>query len=436
MEKLKKNIGNIFWKRAKKVIPSGNSLLSKHPNLYLPELWPTYYKKAKGCFVYSLDNKKYIDICMMGVGTNILGYSYEPVDNVVKKIINTGNMSTLNPPEEIYLSEELIKINPWASMCRFARTGAEANAIAIRIARAYSKKDNIAVCGYHGWHDWYLALNLKSKKQMEKLLLKNLKTQGVAKSLKKTIYSFNYNDFEAAKKLIKSKNIGTIIMEVSRNYSPENDFLKKIRNMCNKHKVVLIFDECSSGFRETLGGLHKKFKVNPDLCMYGKALGNGYAITAIVGKKNIMLNSKNSFISSTFWSERIGFGAAIKTIKEMKRIKSYEYISKMGRYIKSEWKKLATKHKLEITVSGLDALPAFTFKKNHQFFKTYITFEMLKKNYLCTTNIFVSIAHKKKIVDDYLKHLDQLFFQISKNKNNLNKLYKGKISSATFDRLN
>ena len=217
---------------------------------------------------------------------------------------------------------------------------------------------------------------------MEKLLLKNLKTQGVAKSLKKTIYSFNYNDFEAAKKLIKSKNIGTIIMEVSRNYSPENDFLKKIRNMCNKHKVVLIFDECSSGFRETLGGLHKKFKVNPDLCMYGKALGNGYAITAIVGKKNIMLNSKNSFISSTFWSERIGFGAAIKTIKEMKRIKSYEYISKMGRYIKSEWKKLATKHKLEITVSGLDALPAFTFKKNHQFFKTYITFEMLKNKYI------------------------------------------------------
>ena len=388
MEKLKKNIGNIFWKRAKKVIPSGNSLLSKHPNLYLPELWPTYYKKAKGCFVYSLDNKKYIDICMMGVGTNILGYSYAPVDNVVKKIINTGNMSTLNPPEEIYLSEELIKINPWASMCRFARTGAEANAIAIRIARAYSKKDNIAVCGYHGWHDWYLALNLKSKKQMEKLLLKNLKTQGVAKSLKKTIYSFNYNDFEAAKKLIKSKNIGTIIMEVSRNYSPENDFLKKIRNMCNKHKVVLIFDECSSGFRETLGGLHKKFKVNPDLCMYGKALGNGYAITAIVGKKNIMLNSKNSFISSTFWSERIGFGAAIKTIKEMKRIKSYEYISKMGRYIKSEWKKLATKHKLEITVSGLDALPAFTFKKHHQFFKTYITFEMLKK-IICVQQIYL-----------------------------------------------
>ena len=436
MEKIKKNIGKIFWKRAKKVIPSGNSLLSKNPNMYHPDLWPTYFKKARGCEIYSLNNKKYIDMCMMGVGTNILGYSYKPVDDVVKKIVDSGNMSTLNPVEEVYLSEELIKINPWAGMCRFARTGAEANAIAIRIARAFTKKDNIAVCGYHGWHDWYLALNLKSKKDMKKLILKNLKTNGVAKSLQDTIFTFNYNDYSKVEYLIKKKKIGTIIMEVSRNYDPKNNFLKKIRKICTKKKVVLIFDECSSGFRESLGGLHKKFKINPDMCMYGKALGNGYAITAIVGKKNIMLSSKNSFISSTFWSERIGFAAALKTIKEMRKLKSYDLISKMGRYIKKEWIKLAQKYDLEIEVSGIDALPNFRFKKSHQLLKTFITHEMLKKNYLCTTNIFVSTAHSKKIVNEYLNNLEKVFYKISINKKNLKRLYKGKISASTFDRLN
>ncbi|MDC0417219.1 aminotransferase class III-fold pyridoxal phosphate-dependent enzyme [Candidatus Pelagibacter sp.] len=436
MENIKKHIGKKLWIRAKKVIPSGNSLLSKNPNLYHSELWPTYYKKAKGCEIYSMDNKKFIDVSMMGVGTNILGYSYKPVDDAVLKVIKNSNMSTLNPVEEIYLSEELLKLNPWAGMCRFARTGGEANAIAIRIARAYTKKENVAVCGYHGWHDWYLALNLRSKKQIEKLLLKNLKTEGVAKSLKNSIYTFEYNDVEKVKYLIDKKNVGTIMMEVSRNYYPKNNFLKEIRILCNKNRVILIFDECSSGFRENLGGLHRKFKVNPDMCMYGKALGNGYAITSIVGKKKIMLSSKNSFISSTFWSERIGFVAGLKTISEMRKKKSYKYITKMGRYIKKSWLKLAKKNHLEIEISGIDALPNFKFKKNHQFLRSFITHEMLKDRYLATTNIYVSLAHTKKIIDNYLNKLDKIFLKISLNKKNLKKIYKGKVASSTFDRLN
>ena len=149
-----------------------------------------------------------------------------------------------------------------------------------------------------------------------------------------------------------------------------------------------------------------------------------------------MLSSKNSFISSTFWSERIGFAAALKTIKEMRKLKSYDLISKMGRYIKKEWIKLAQKYDLEIEVSGIDALPNFRFKKSHQLLKTFITHEMLKKNYLCTTNIFVSTAHSKKIVNEYLNNLEKVFYKISINKKNLKRLYKGKISASTFDRLN
>ena len=273
-KKLKKNKGYKFWNEAKKYIPTGNSLLSKNPDLYLPDLWPTYYKKTKGCIITGIDGKKYFDLCQMGVGTNILGYSYKSVDDAVKKTVDLGNLSTLNCVEEIKLAKKLVAINPWADMCKFARTGGEANAIAVRISRAYTKKDNIAICGYHGWHDWYLALNINSKKKSEKLLLKNLKSEGVPNRLKNTIHTFEYNDFNKVKMLIEKKNIGTIIMEVSNNYSPKNNFLKRIREITKKKKIVLIFDECSSGFRETLGGLHKKFRVYPDMCMYGKALGN------------------------------------------------------------------------------------------------------------------------------------------------------------------
>ena len=438
MEKIKfnkKNRGYKLWNDAKKYIPTGNSLLSKNPDLYLPNLWPTYYKKAKGCTITGVDGKNYIDMCMMGVGTNILGYSYKPIDNAVKNAVNNGNLSTLNCVEEIELAKKLIEINPWADMCKFARTGGEANSIAIRIARAFTKKDNIAICGYHGWHDWYLALNMKSKEKLQKILLKNLKTDGVPKSLKDTIYTFEYNDFKKVKHLVKKKKIGTIIMEVSKNYSPKNNFLKKIRDITKKNKIVLIFDECSSGFRETLGGLHKKFKVFPDICMYGKALGNGYAITAIVGKKKIMMSSKKTFISSTFWTERIGFVAGLKTISEMKRLKAYKIITKKGKYIKKKWALLAKKFNLDITISGIDALPNFNFNENHQILKTFITNEMLKKNILCTTNIFVSTAHSKKKIDLYLKNLSIVFDKISKCKN-IKKIYQGKISDYKFDRLN
>ena len=157
-----------LYKRAKKIIPGGNMLLSKKPELFLPDGWPAYYLKTKGCEIWDLDHNKFFDLSLMGVGTNILGYSNKKVDLAVNKIIKTGNLSTLNCKEEVVLAEQLIKIHPWADMVKFARTGGEANAIAIRIARAASGKDNVAFCGYHGWHDWYLATNIKSKKNLKR----------------------------------------------------------------------------------------------------------------------------------------------------------------------------------------------------------------------------------------------------------------------------
>ena len=187
-----KNSGEKLWERAKKVIPGGNMLISKRPEEFLPQKWPCYYKKTKGCFVWDLDNKKYIDFSLMGVGTNILGYSNIDVDNAVKEVIKQGNLSTLNCTEEVALAEKLVSMHPWSDKVKFTRSGGEANALAVRIARAATGKDKILVCGYHGWHDWYLASNLSNKKNLDKLLLPGIIPLGVPKNLKGTTFTFNY----------------------------------------------------------------------------------------------------------------------------------------------------------------------------------------------------------------------------------------------------
>ena len=197
----------------------------------------------------------------MGVGTNILGYSHPDIDAAVIDVIATGNMSTLNAPEEVILAEKLLEINPWAGGVRFARSGGEANAIAIRIARALADKDGVAVCGYHGWHDWYLSANLGEDDSLAGHLLPGLSTVGVPKSLRGVVHPFAYNDLESLIKLINDKNIGVIKMEVMRSEEPKGNFLQNVRQLCDKNGIVLVFDECTSGFRETFGGLHSKYDV-------------------------------------------------------------------------------------------------------------------------------------------------------------------------------
>ena len=328
--------GQKLWKRAKNIIPGGNMLLSKRSEMFLPDKWPSYFSKSKGCEVWDLDDNKFIDMTIMGVGTNTLGYGHPEVDEAVLKNINNGNMSTLNCPEEVQLAEKLIDMHSWAEMVRFARSGGEANAIAIRIARAASGKDNVAVCGYHGWHDWYLSANLSGDDNLESHLLPGLMPNGVPKNLQGTVFPFLYNDFESLKSIVDSNDIGVIKMEVTRNSGPEDNFLKKVRDLADSKNIVLIFDECTSGFRETFGGIHMKFDVEPDMAMFGKTMGNGYGITAVVGKKEIMESAQASFISSTFWTERIGPTAALKTLEVMENIQSWKIITDIGKSIRSK----------------------------------------------------------------------------------------------------
>ena len=431
--------GQKLWKRAKNIIPGGNMLLSKRSEMFLPDKWPSYFSKSKGCEVWDLDDNKFIDMTIMGVGTNTLGYGHPEVDEAVLKNINNGNMSTLNCPEEVQLAEKLVDMHSWAEMVRFARSGGEANAIAIRIARAASGKDNVAVCGYHGWHDWYLSANLSGDDNLENHLLPGLMPNGVPKNLQGTVFPFLYNDFESLKSIVDSNDIGVIKMEVTRNTGPEDNFLKKVRDLADSKNIVLIFDECTSGFRETFGGIHMKFDVEPDMAMFGKTMGNGYGITAVVGKKEIMESAQASFISSTFWTERIGPTAALKTLEVMENIQSWNIITDIGKSIREKLKDLAFANDLDITFSGIPALTTFSFNSDNDLeYKTLITQEMLKKNFLATNAIYTCINHTPNVIDDFILALEPIFKDIKECENgkDVKKLLEGPTCHSGFKRLN
>jgi len=433
--------GQKLYKRAKRVIPGGNMLLSKRPEMFLPEKWPSYFSESKGCKVWDLDGKEYTDMSIMGIGTNTLGYGHPEVDEAVIKTVQDGNMSTFNCPEEVYLAEKLVELHPWADMVRFARTGGEINSIAIRIARAATGRDKVAICGYHGWHDWYLSTNLNNDKNLDGHLLPGLQPNGVPRGLIGTTLPFNYNDIEQLEQLVKDNKgeIAAIKMEVSRNKGPKDNYLQKVRDLATENNIILIFDECTSGFRETFGGLHKKYDVEPDLAIFAKALGNGYAISACIGRQEFMQAAQQTFISSTFWTERIGPTAALKTLEVMERERSWEAITKIGNGISSQWQSLANKYELDISTWGLPALSGYTFNSpNALAYKTLITQEMLKKGYLAANSVYVCTEHKQEVVDGYFAELDSIFLIIKECEEGLDvsTLLEGPLCHSGFTRLN
>tara|TARA_R110002033_G_scaffold68146_1_gene119348 strand:+ start:5450 stop:6760 length:1311 start_codon:yes stop_codon:yes gene_type:complete len=435
-----KGTGQELYKKAKTLIPGGTMLLSKRPEMFLPEHWPSYFSKAKGCQVWDLDGNKFTDMSIMGIGTNTLGYGYQAVDDAVMDVVRKGNMSTFSCPEEVYLAEKLVEINPWADMVRFARTGGEANSIAIRIARAASGKDKVAICGYHGWHDWYLSANHNKGDGLSNHLLAGLSPKGVPKNLKDTVYPFHYNNYEELLDIVTKNDIGVIKMEVVRNFGPEDNFLQKVRDLATSKNIVLIFDECTSGFRETFGGIYKKYNVEPDIAMYGKTIGNGYALTAVVGRKSVMESAQNTFISSTFWTERIGPTAALKTLEVMEELKSWDIITEQGTKMQKGWRDLAKKNDINITVNGIPSLSTYAFdSENAISYKTYVTQEMLKKGFLASTNFYACIAHTDDKIAAYLDALEDVYHTISqceKGNKSINELLNGPVCHSGFKRLN
>ena len=430
--------GQELYKRAKKIIPGGTQLLSKRPEMFLPNHWPAYYQKAHGIELTTLDGVKMKDFSYMGIGSCILGYKDEDVNRAVHSAIDRGNMATLNCPNEVKLTELLLKIHPWAHMARYARTGGESVAVAIRIARASSKKDKIAFCGYHGWHDWYLSANWNHGEALKDHLLTGLSPIGVPKNLKNTAFPFNYNRLDELNVILETHDIGTIIMEPQRSDLPKNDFLKKIREICTKKGIILIFDEISSGFRLNSGGLHLKLGITPDVAVFAKAISNGYCMGAIIGKRHIMTAAEDTFISSTYWTEDIGFTAAIATITKHIQNDVGGHINSLGKYFQTELGKIAKRTNIQLTISGLPCFSTFTFDySNSMAIKTLYIQEMLKRNILAKNVLYLSYAHKQTDIDFYLENIEEVFLLLKTliDNNKIEELLKGPIAHSGFKRL-
>lgn len=434
--------GQDLYNRAKEIIPGGTQLLSKRPEMWLPEKWPAYYSKAKGCEVWDLDGNHYYDMSIMGVGANVLGYANDEVDTAAKEAIDRGGMCTLNAPEEVELAELLLKLHPWAGMVRYAKAGGEAMAVATRIARAYTGKDIVLVCGYHGWHDWYLSANLIKGDPLADVHLKGLEPAGVPRGLAGTNLIFHYNKIEEFRSLVAENRgkIAAVIMEPVRNDYPKEGYLEEIRAITEKENIVLIFDEITAGFRLCAGGSHLTLGIDPDMAAFAKAMTNGYPVSAVIGKKAVMQAAQDTFISSTFWTERIALAAAVCSVRYYQEHRVWERQKEVGEKVQNGWKKIADKTGVKIHISGIKPLSHFEFAcADPLAYKTYFTQEMLKKGFLAATGVYASYAHTDEVIEQYLFACEEVFGMIAeleKNGTAVEERLEGPVCHAGFERLN
>lgn len=436
------NTGWQLYEEAKTKIPGGTQLLSKRPEMWAPQSWPCYYSSAKGCEVWDLDRKHYYDFSIMGVGANVLGYAFDPVDAAAKDAIDKSGMCTLNAPEEVELARELLSLHPWADMVRYSKTGGEAMAIAVRIARAAAKKDIVLVCGYHGWSDWYLAANLVKGDPLAQVHLKGLEPAGVPRGLAGSNLIFRYNNFEEFEALVREYEgqIAAVVMEPIRNDNPEDGFLQKIRDITQQRGIVLIFDEVSAGFRLCAGGSHLQLGVNPDIAVFAKAMTNGYPLSAVIGNGNVMSAAQDSFISSTYWTERVALAATLASVRFFRENHVAETLVSTGRAVKELWQKNADQCHFHIQIGGIDPMCHFAIDDVEPLaVKTYFTQEMLKLGFLAGTGFYASIAHTEKEIKAYDEACSVAFRKIAnlmRENRDISSCLDGDICHSGFERLN
>lgn len=424
--------------KAVKLIPGMTQLLSKRPDRYCRGVWPTYFKEAHGIEVVDLDNNKYLDFSIGGVGATVLGYADPDVNKAVIDVINQGSASTLNPPEEVALAEKLIELHPWADMARFSRGGGEAMSIAVRIARVATGKDKIVFCGYHGWCDWYLAANLGKKDALDDQWIAGLNPNGVPKGLTGTAIPFYYNDIENFKKAVAEAgdDLAAIVMEPIRNYEPTQEFIDAIHTMAREKKVPLIIDEITAAFRMNNGGAHLKLGFKPDMAVFSKALGNGFPCSAVIGKKWVMEYAQDAFITSTNWTERVGSAAALAMIDKFIRVDASKHMLAISDKVWEIWENLANKHNLKIHIGGFKPLIHFSFEENHAVNISYFSQEMLKRGFLAGSGFYAMYAHTFEDVEKYSKAVDEVFGNIAKLGNKVEEHLEGLPAASGFGRVN
>ncbi len=393
---------SFLFEKVRKIIPLASQTLSKSYLQYTVGASPLFIEKGKGAYVWDIDGNKYLDM-VNALLPVILGYRYPIVDKAIKQQLKKGISFSLPSPLEYELSKELIELIPCAEMVRFGKNGSDATAGAVRLARAISGKDRMAVCGYHGWQDWYIGVNPRN--------------EGVPACVRELTHKFGYNNIESLEKLFNEyKNqFAAVIMEPMNKEEPKNNFLEEVKELTHKNKVLLIFDEMVTGFRFSLGGAQEYFNTTPDLACFGKSMGNGVPISAIVGRKEYMRKMEDIFYSFTFGGECLSLAASLATIKEIKEKRVIEHIWQEGKYLKGKTEDLIKGNSLGdvLEISGKPCWQIFTIKDYEDCssleIKTFIQQELIKKGVLWTGSHNMSFSHKRKDLDKLIKSYQEVF---------------------------
>ncbi len=404
--------GQLLYQKAKTLIPGGIQLLSKRPELFLPEQWPTYYQSAKGIEITDLDGQTYLDMSIMSVGACVLGYADPDVNSAVQESVERGSMCTLNAPEEVELAELLCELHPWAQMARYARSGGEAMSVAVRVARTHTRRDKVAFCGYHGWTDWYVAANLGNRTALDEHLMSGIEPAGVPSGLSGSALPFSYNRIDQLRAIIEEhgSELAAIVMEPQRDPNIAPGFLEEVRQLATDSGAVLIFDEITSGFRMTVGGIHLLLGIEPDLAVFAKAMANGYAMSAVIGSSRVMESAQSSFISSTNWTDRVGPAAALATIRKFRKHNVHEHLIRIGGQVIQGWQRAARLTRLPLEAGGLAPLAHFSFKTERDILLGTLFIQMMmEEGFLAFTQFKPSFAHQDHHVESYLKTLEKSF---------------------------
>jgi len=433
--------GQALYRRARHRIPGGAQLLGKRPEQYLPGGWPAYYRRAVGCTVWDLDDRAYLDFTSNGIGTCLLGYADPAVNAAVTDCIARGNMCTLNSPAEVELADRLCEIHPWAEQVRYARSGGEAMAIAVRLARSATGRGTVAFCGYHGWSDWYLAANLGESDALSGHLLPGLDPGGVPRALRGSALPFRYNQIAELEQLVAAhgSELAAIVMEPMRHDAPRDGFLAQVRALADQCGAVLIFDEITAGWRSNFGGIHLTLGTVPDVAVFAKALSNGFPMAAIIGRQSVMESAQLSFISSTYWTEAIGPTAALATLERMAAIDVSRHIHGIGSQVLSGWKAVGERTGVPLKISGIPALCILGFNAGDQSrtLMTYFTQEMLARGFLAAAAFYPTAAHQPETALRYLEAAEQVFGQMRQHldRGTLAAALHGPVAQSGFARL-
>ncbi len=417
-------------KQAEKMIPSCTQTFSKGPTQFVQGIAPVFLEKGQGSHVWDVDGNEYIDYAM-ALGPIILGYNYPAVIKAVKKNLENGITFTLPHKAEVELAELLCKIIPCAQMVKFGKNGSDVTSAAVRLSRAYTGRDKIACCGYHGWQDWYVATTANNK--------------GVPRAVRGLTMPFSYNDIRSLERIFQAhkKQVACVIMEPVSIIEPDTGFLEAVKRLTHQNGALLIFDEIVTGFRFSLGGAQEYFNVIPDLACFGKAMGNGFPISALVGTRKVMKFLEEVFYSLTFGGETVSICAAIATIKSLRENKAVSYIWEQGRKLRDGFNVLARGHGLGGYVQSIGYPPRTVIKfkdKNGQddlLLKSLFQQECIKRGILFTSGHNISFAHSNKDIDYTLRVYNTVLriIKYALEKNKIRKMILGEPVSPVFRKI-